>query len=846
MKWPRRRDRAGAPAADGSDGTPAGDVAADLAMAFSHVAADSSPEALHAVSPSVVLPPEAFAPLEEVEPVPGLTNLPSLPGVFVGRERELRLLVDALATEGPAPVLVVHGLGGVGKSTLAARVAALSVTRGDVVWWIHADTRQAIDAGLADFARALQPALAMLPADTLRARALQWLVSHSGWLLVLDDVTEPDDVRALFARLGTRGRMLVTTRRATGWHGTAAVDLRLAELDQASAVELFLRISATGDDSAAASAGVNTLCDELGRLPLAIAQAAAYCREAYVGAADYLQMLHEYPADMLRSSGEGWDSERTIGRVWQITLDRLAHFSQAVDVLRVLAWYAPTGIPRALMDELGRRPDIIRALTGLAAHSLIVLEDGVIAVHPLVQATARTPDASDPHRNPADIRRAHERAVDLLLASLPDDKSTGRESLAWWRALVPHIDHLDTHTPRGLSTLATAALRARTGEFHHEQGSVRRAVALLEHSVEDLRATVGNDAPDTLAVMNNLAGAYASAGDLTTAVRLYADVHRRQTNILGDDHPSTLVTAANLALAHQSLGDLHAALEAYQEILRKQRRVLGDDHPRTLVTRHNLAAAYAAVGDLQQAFSTYEQLLAAQRRILGPHHIQTLHTENNLASVLASAGDLTGARERYTRLLVEQARILGEVHPDTLATRGNLAYLHLMTGDLDEARESYGRVLDGQTRVLGDDDPRTLATVHNLGVAHLTTDPATAITLLERALIARKRVLGPDHPDTLTSLNSLALGYLSLDDAERALLLLEEAVDARVRILGEQHAETLVAQHGLAEALRRTGQPDRAAVVLAQSLQVAARVLGGDHSVTRSLRAALSRVRGEG
>ena len=166
------------------------------------------------------LPAEAFRPWAELAVPPGLGNLPARPGLFVGRAGELARLDAALA--GPGGVVqAVHGLGGIGKSTLAAHWAAAHASDYTLTWWITAATPADIDAGLAALAAALQPALSgVLPLEALREGAVQWLAAHQGWLLILDNVTDPADVAPLLAR-APAGRYLITSRRATGWYGTA-------------------------------------------------------------------------------------------------------------------------------------------------------------------------------------------------------------------------------------------------------------------------------------------------------------------------------------------------------------------------------------------------------------------------------------------------------------------------------------------------------------------------------------------------------------------------------------------------------------------------------------------------
>ena len=206
-------------------------------------------------------PAEAFRPWAELAVPPGLGNLPMRPGLFVGRAGELARLDVALAGPGGVVVQAVHGLGGVGKSTLAAHWAAAHAGDYTLTWWITAATSADIDAGLAALAVALQPALTgVLPLEALREGAVQWLAAHSGWLVVLDNVSDPADVAPLLAR-APAGRYLITSRRASGWHGTA-VPVRLDVLNPAEAQALLSAILAP--DRAWAADDAAELCAELG------------------------------------------------------------------------------------------------------------------------------------------------------------------------------------------------------------------------------------------------------------------------------------------------------------------------------------------------------------------------------------------------------------------------------------------------------------------------------------------------------------------------------------------------------------------------------------------------------
>jgi len=52
--------------------------------------------------------------------------------------------------------------------------------------------------------------------------------------------------------------------------------------------------------------------------------------------------------------------------------------------------------------------------------------------------------------------------------------------------------------------------------------------------------------------------------------------------VLGDNHPDTLISMNNLAALYQSQGKYDEAEPLYVECLKLRREVLGDNHPDTL------------------------------------------------------------------------------------------------------------------------------------------------------------------------------------------------------------------------------------------------------------------------
>ncbi|MDQ1006904.1 tetratricopeptide (TPR) repeat protein [Streptomyces sp. V4I23] len=701
---------------------------------------------------AVALPPEALRPPAEVGAPPGLDNLP-YHGVFVGRTAELDRLDMALAVPGEVVVQAVHGLGGIGKSSLAAHWAATRArTQGCApIRWITADNASTVQQGLADLATALQPALAQaLPVEELAELALQWLATHTGWLLILDNVNDPKDIAPLLAR-ATSGRFLITSRLAAAWH-TAATVIRLDVLEEAEALALLTRI-ATAAVGPRDLDGAAELCTQLGHLPLAVEQAAAYLAQSpLLTPRGYLALLAQYPADMYKAGGAGvTDTERTIARIWRLTLDRIHQtLPLATDLLRTLAWYAPDHIPATFLSDAADPPVVTSALGLLTAYSMASADPstGTLAVHRLVQALARTFDPNDPHRTPDLIEQARNDATAHLRDALP---ATWQDPGTWstWRALLPHIDALTDRSSPETDTADTALILNEAGLFLNLQGSTGRAITHFERGLAAGVRILGEDHPQTLTVRNNLARAYEFSGDVARAVPLLEQTLRDRARIHGEDDPLTLSSRNNLAMAYQSAGDLSRAIPLYEQTLRDRVRIHGQNHPDTLIARNNLAFAYRSAGDLARAIPLHEHNLDDAVRILGKDHLHTLVLQNNLAGGYEALGDLARAIPLYERTLRDRVRVLGEDHPHTLATRNALADSYGAAGDLGRAVPLYERTLRDRVRVLGEDHPHTLATRNDLAGAYRSAgDLGRAIALYEQTLAAVVRVLGEDHPLT--------------------------------------------------------------------------------------------------
>ncbi|MFI9393067.1 tetratricopeptide repeat protein [Streptomyces bauhiniae] len=751
----------------------------------------------------VELPVDALRPPSQVPAHEGMSNLPRHRTGFVGRKDELERLDRVLSRPGAVLVQALHGLGGVGKSTLAAHWADTREHGCQPVRWFTADSPAGVAQGLVELAVALQPASRVLPVEALAEWGLQWLASHTGWLVVLDNVNDPADIAPLLDRV-PGGRFLITSRLAEGWEE----DVTLVRLDVLDADEsLALITSIITRKGPRDLDGAAELCTELGHLPLAVEQAGAYiAQNPFTTPRTYLQLLAEHPATMYERGGATTRAERTVARVWDITLDRIAtQQPEAIDLLRALAWYAPEDIPLHLCAGLAAQPALATALGLLSAYSMITPDPatGTLAVHRLVQALARTPDPANPHRTPDLIDQARTLATINLDNALPGQ---WEDPVTWpgWRALLPHIDAVTRHAAEDTDTLATAHLLNETGLYIKGQGLVSRSISALERAHTSLVRILGDDHPHTFAIRNNLANAYQAIGDPARAIALHRRNLEDRTRVLGPDHPHTITSSNNLASAYQAAGDPARAIALHRRNLEDRTRTLGPDHPHTLASSNNLASAYQNAGDPARAISLFEQNLKDSLRILGPDHTDTLTSRNNLATAYLDAGDPARAIPLFEQNLEVFAVSFGPDHPHTLATRNNLADSYHAVGDAARAVTLHRQNLDDRMRVLGSDHPDTLITRNNLATAYLDAgEPSRAISLLDRALEECKRTVRPDHPHVFAARNNLASAHRAVGNLDDAITLFKQNLALCLERFGADHSLTTQTQRGYASAWQK-------------------------------------------
>jgi hypothetical protein len=367
--------------------------------------------------------------------LPRVWNVPARNPGFTGRDGLLVEIRERLLANDRAVVQALQGMGGVGKTQLAAEYAHRFAGTYDLAWWVNAEQAGLIGDQFAALGAALgcvDPGAGM---EVVRSAVLAGLRGRGGWLLVFDNAEDPADISQWLP--GGGGHVLITSR-ARKWREIAA----LVEVDVLARPEsvaiLQDRVAGLSEIDA------DILAGQLGDLPLAVAQAAGFIAETGMPAAQYLELLRARAVRLLDQGTPG-SYPRSLAAATQLIADRLAaQDPAAAELASLCAFLGPEPIPEDLFtgaagklprklaararDPLGWRQTLAR----LAGQSLARVEDGGLVLHRLTQAILRD------RLTAAQATAARQRAEAVLAASNPCDPAN---PVTWpqWARLMPHL-----------------------------------------------------------------------------------------------------------------------------------------------------------------------------------------------------------------------------------------------------------------------------------------------------------------------------------------------------------------------------------------------------------------------
>jgi tetratricopeptide (TPR) repeat protein len=819
---------------------------------------------------------------------------------FTGRTRQLEELRSRLESASTAvigqPVLPLYGLGGVGKTEIAAEYAHRYRSQYTLCWWVRSEQEDLILNSLVNLGRMMQlPDLRLDERDysvELVMEALNRGEPYADWLLIFDNASQS----GMVARYIPRGPgHVIITSRDTQWRRALGVEgIEVAEFELPETVEfLCKRIPALkvveGEHVDPQTAKRNKerqndaaeLAKALDNLPVAADHAGAYIAETGISIQRYLKLYNEN-AHKLFAAEVDITYPRAVATTWSISRKTLSEEADALFTL--MAFFAPEPIYEELLLQPGKvtapaeplqrvlnePAEFRRATRELARFSLIKINSvrNVVQMHRVVRAVTQGQLEREDNEAAESLRSV---VHSILAASDPNAPDRDDSEEAYERSRQHIVASGALGSPNG------RVRRLVINQVHrlYRRGGFTESLNLGEFALKEWQSAFGDDS-ETLGLAVEVAAALRRIGRWEEALRLNAETLSKLDALHNGEDPTYLKCARGYGIDLNILGRYKEAYENDIRLLPLYEKIFGADDLETLQMRNNVAISLRCLGRFDEALAYDKQTYEARLHILGPTDTGTLTSrfavarnlrrlgqwyealdiirdvseilerkdepwnqfrllvEADFGVSLRRVGDYAEAAEQGEAVLERYNSILGETNRDTLRAAINIINDRRLVNKLDEAYELGEKVVSGLKKIVGENHPNTVAARANLAnVLLLTGNTKAAITLGEQALEDFTRIFGAEHPSPLVVMTNFASGLAAMGEIQRARDIGERSLELHRRVRGVDHPCTLATATNLSMDRRACGDSVGGEELLADSLRRFNATLGQEHPWSR-------------
>ncbi|KAI9874743.1 MAG: hypothetical protein M1830_009336 [Pleopsidium flavum] len=708
-------------------------------------------------------------------------------------------------------VVVVLGLGGVGKTQLVLNY--IETFRNDYAgtFWINAREKQSVEREFAQIYRliflsstAIEQELPNIEEIVFRVK--DWFTQGlQKWLWVFDSadsIEDREDPNFLniktFIPSSPSVHVLITTRSSNAQNLTTLKAVKVRELEPKEALDLFGKSSGSIQAEAASKhlEAAESIVKELRYLALAVNLAGSYIAATPWISSNLALYLPEYQERRRILHAQKPNKlihryEESVLTIWETSFNAMRRRSSlACNLLTMLAFLNPEDISLDLftiaLSENSRQES--EKIDPTSAWQKSVSPETRLDIYDIEEAFAVLESFSFIQRG--HIHRSY--SMHRLVHAWGHDRLDQAKQLRFGCSAIEFLATVVAHCapePAGKHRLVrhlmenftiTSSVLSKDSEDKstlyfltqiEQSASFLNGIARWteESSIEifvvkQKTRILGEEHPSTISAMNNLANTFGNQGRVTEAEAMYIKALTGKEKVLGPDHTSTLNTVSNLGLFYCNQGKLMEAEVMYQRALTGREKTLGPDHTSTLNTVNNLGLLYCNQGKLMEAEVMYQRVLTGREKNLGPDHTSTLNTVNNLGLLYCNQGKLMKAEIMYQRVLTGREKALGPDHSSTLNTVNNLGLLYCNQGKLVEAEIMYKQVLTGREKTLGWNHMSTLDTVNSLSILYRNQGRlAEAEAIYERVLVRNKKALGTNNLNISSDIYSDITSDISSD-----------------------------------------------------------------------------------
>lgn len=760
---------------------------------------------------------------------------------FVGRIPYLKQMKDiCLKWKGDPPVAVLWGEAGIGKSEIAIAFANLYAKHFRLICWIDSETEESYAASFYALAQVLK-----IPVDQendIVKRVHSYLEEEKSiqpWLLIFDNASEKTE-------LPTKGKgaIIATTRNRTPWQTCTCIEI--APFQEQEAIDLLKKITNSPE-----SFQVHSLVNKLDFFPLTLNLAAHYIAETpEMNEESYIKLLSQNNIDLLSNMPLDDRYPTPLLSSWNITADELAKKNpETLHWLHFCSYLYPSGIPSEWVEKwltcIQNESDSfkVKILSGnilrvLVNQCLMRLDKNThtLSLHQLKQ------DAMQKDRYFQ--KESVEQVAQFLINCSENIEKIyeGKINIPKWvnlREWEPHAAWFLNKCSAECSKEKIACLQNLLGNWKYLNGNYKAAECYHKKSLKNRIEFFGEEHPQTIISMNNLAMILWENGQFSESKDLFSRALTASKKLLKEDHLDIIVTLNNLGWVNWEMGQFQEARELLNQSLNLFKKLdacdpdflqtvndflqflddeaKGDNESdvkeikRALFLRHAGLWIAEVEGNPTKSLGYFQESLELLKKILPEDDPRIAIAYGSVGISLNRAERSDEGQQYLSKALELQKKVLGEAHPETAKSYANLAISLFNLGKCQQALEHHLKALEIRQKTLGEQHPVTAKSYSGTGNTLIGMQKhEEALYYNQKALEIRKKTLGENHSETAQSYSRLGVNYGKLGRHDEALQNNLKALEILNKIFDENHYLTLKVHTALGACYRELGLVEKA------------------------------------
>ncbi|KAL2886102.1 putative acyl transferase acyl hydrolase lysophospholipase [Ceratocystis lukuohia] len=727
---------------------------------------------------------------------------------FVGRQQLLSTLDDKLFGRPGFQHVALVGLGGMGKTQIALKLAhTVKKNRPDYsVFWLTV-------ASMAAFGDACKKLAEELNIEATKDEDPKMLVKHhlestkaGKWLLVLDNADNIEVFNATmengiryFLPQSDDGRILFTTRFRRVAQLAIKDNSNVMTVQEMPSEDLAVILERGEQDLNNGSQQrdevlIKEVLEELGHLPLAVAQAADYMLTNGVSISEYLDLLRTTENDKIkllehRNSDEAHyeASQGAVATTWLITFRQIQKASSpAATLLAFIANIDSKAIPKSIFPQFETKQQMTHAIGVLLSYDLLRkrqtpdLFDMNSLVHFTAQLWFRSLETANEQRKVI---------LDHVTSLFPDKQWKIGHTAGTY---LPHglrIFNAEKAKPTGPYELAF-----KIGKCLLRSSNIAEAIEMFEYIVGRLR----DDSPLPPLLLDSqheLTRAYMRSHRFDEAISIQQRLVDLRSKSGSIDDPLLLDCQYQLARTCCEAGQVERGISILEQVVATRERILSIEDPSLLLSQRQLAQEYCMDGRSEDEILLFERAVEMRKRELPTGHHSLLSCQSDLSQAYYRYGRIDKRISTLEDIVAAKEKTLLADDSSLVSSQDELMNEYLENGQISKRVSMLQNVVEMRGKVLSANSPLFLKARDDLACAYLDNEePTKAIKIFEQVVCMKEKNLPPNDPSLLRSQMQLAKSYHASRELNSAIECLRGVVERQKESLSEDDRDRVEAE----------------------------------------------------